>query len=61
MTEQQAHYHKDEHGVLVKCYHKCRNVLTDYAFWIGITVSYPLEHFLWERVPPFSWLIGLAH
>ena len=48
------HEHIDEHGVLIKCYHKCRNVLTDYAFWIGITISYPLEHLLWEQVPGFS-------
>jgi hypothetical protein len=44
------------------CYHKCRTVFTDWGFWIGVTVSFPLEHFLWERVWPFSWitkLIGL--
>lgn len=49
----QPHFHKDEDGALVKCYHRCRNALTDYAFWVGITVSYPLEHLLWERVPVF--------
>lgn len=57
------HTHKDENGLLVKCYHKCRNVLTDYAFWIGVTVSYPLEHALWEHAPGFKHLahaLGLA-
>ncbi len=58
-TQEIFHTHKDENGVLVKCYHKCRNVLTDYAFWIGITVSYPIEHFLWEKVPGFSHIAQL--
>lgn len=58
MSHDHEHYHKDEHGVLVKCYHKCKNLLTDAAFWIGITISYPLEHMLWERIPGFS---HLAH
>lgn len=49
----QPHFHEDETGALVKCYHKCRTVLTDYAFWLGITISYPLEHLLWEKVPGF--------
>lgn len=52
------HYHKNEEGVLIQCYHSCRKSLKDTlgntAFWIGITVSYPLEHLLWERVPVFS-------
>lgn len=50
----QPHYHADETSALIKCYHKCRNVLTDYTFWIGITVSYPLEHALYEKVWPFT-------
>ena len=56
------HYHKNEDGVLIQCYHSCRkglsSTLGNAAFWIGITVSYPLEHLLWERVPGFS---HLAH
>lgn len=47
------HYHKNEDGVLVKCYHACRRVAFTPAFWIGVTVSFPLEHFLWEKVWPF--------
>lgn len=57
-----THVHKDKKGVLHVCYHKCRTVFTDWGFWIGVTVSFPLEHFLWEQVWPFSWitkLIGL--
>lgn len=52
------HYHKNEDGVLVQCYHSCarglRTTLGSVPFWIGITVSYPLEHLLWERVPGFK-------
>lgn len=47
------HEHINEHGVLVKCYHRCRSVLTDYGFWLGCTISFPLEHFIWEKIPVF--------
>ena len=48
------HMHEDENGLLVKCYHKTRSVLADYAFWIGVTISFPIEHFIWEKIPGFS-------
>jgi hypothetical protein len=52
---EEPHYHEDkESGLLVKCFNHCTNLLTDYRFWIGVTISYPLEHFLWEKVWPFS-------
>lgn len=50
------HFHLNENGVLVKCYHGTKTLLTDYAFWIGVTISFPLEHFLWTKVPGFSHL-----
>lgn len=50
------HFHKDEQGQLVKCYHKTRAVLSDYGFWLGVTVSFPLEHWLWHSVPPFKYI-----
>lgn len=50
------HFHPDENGVLVKCYHGTKSLLSDYRFWIGVTVSFPLEHFLWTKVWPFSLL-----
>lgn len=56
------HYHRNEYGALIKCYHSCKNVLTDYAFWIGTLISFPLEHALYEKVWPFtliSKLLGL--
>jgi hypothetical protein len=48
------HTHTDENGLLVKCYHKCRNVLMDYAFWIGTLIAFPLEHALYEKIWPFT-------
>jgi hypothetical protein len=48
------HTHLTEEGILVKCYHKSKNTLCSPAFWIGITVSYPFEHLLWEKVWPFK-------
>lgn len=56
------HYHKDEQGILVQCYHSCRRGLKDtlgsVPFWVGMTVGYPFEHMLWERVPGF---MQIAH
>jgi hypothetical protein len=52
-NKDKSHYHKDEHGMLVKCYHKCKTILAEPAFWIGTTLSFPLEHFLWTKVPGF--------
>lgn len=47
------HYHKDEYGLWVKCYHQCRGLLTNWQFWLGLTFGFPLEHLLWEKVWPF--------
>lgn len=55
----QPHYHKDEKGVLVKCYHECRSLLTDWKFILGVTLSFPIEHFIWEHVWPFSLITKL--
>lgn len=50
------HFHLNEEGVLVKCYHGTKNLLSDYRFWIGVTISFPLEHALWTKVWPFYYL-----
>ena len=49
----QPHYHKTEAGTLINCYHGAKNLLIDYKFWIGLTIGFPLEHFLWTKVWPF--------
>lgn len=53
------HTHVDKNGFVVECYHEAKSQLTSVSFWIGITLSFPIEHFLWEKVPPFSWLTKL--
>lgn len=59
------HVHVDEQGLIVKCYHKCKNILTEPAFWLGVTITFPIEHFLWTKVPGFShiseWLGLFTH
>ena len=51
------HTHTDESGKLVKCYHECVNMLKSYSFWIGVTISFPLEHLIWGKILP---LIGVT-
>ena len=48
------HTHPNEEGFLVKCYHQSKSVLLSGAFWFGVTISFPLEHFIWEKVWPFK-------
>jgi hypothetical protein len=55
----QPHYHKSENGLLIKCYHASRSLLTDWKFWLGTTMGFPLEHFLWEKVWPFTLITKL--
>ena len=52
MTHSCEHEHKTPDGLIVKCYHKCRSIIS-WQFAIGLTLGYPLEHFLWEHVWPF--------
>jgi hypothetical protein len=47
------HFHTNERGILVKCYHATSSLIRDWKFWAGVTLSFPLEHWLWERVWPF--------
>jgi hypothetical protein len=56
-----AHTHKDKKGMVHICYHECKGLITDWRFWAGLTLGYPLEHFLWEHVPPFSYLTEWLH
>jgi hypothetical protein len=50
---QPYHTHETEEGTLVKCYHKTKAVMLDAGFWIGTLVAFPLEHFIWEKLPVF--------
>lgn len=58
---QQPHLHKDESGLLVKCYHQSKSVLASFSFWLGLTIGFPLEHALWEHVWPFTLITKLLN
>lgn len=49
-----GHTHVDENGFIVRCYHKTRSTLFSPAFWFGVTMSFPIEHWLWHSVWPFN-------
>jgi hypothetical protein len=49
-----VHYHKTRTGKVIECYHACKSILADYAFWVGTLVSWPLEHYLFSKVWPFK-------
>lgn len=53
-THVKPHYHEYQ-GILHKCYHKTR---LGWKTWViaGLlaTMSFPVEHMIWEHVPPFS-------
>lgn len=51
----EPHYHLNKIGMLEACYHRCRT-LTKPGFWIGLTLGFPIEHALWDYVPPFSYV-----
>lgn len=34
--------------------HGIRHTILRPAFWIGLTLGFPLEHLLWEKAWPFS-------
>lgn len=50
------HFHRDDAGLIVRCYHQCRTAVLSWGFWLGVTVSFPLEHLLWEKLWPFNLL-----
>lgn len=72
--KEEHHYHHvqdgngQDVGFFVKCYHKTKigfkDTLGSTAFWIGMTLGYPLEHYLWEHLWPFMLLtkwMSVAH
>lgn len=54
MSDAPKHYHKDSDGFFHACYHRTRGVLANWQFWMGMTVGYPFEHYVWEHVRPFT-------
>jgi hypothetical protein len=53
--EKSFHTHLTEDGILIKCYHKSKSaVFTAFMWFLGITASFPIEHFIWEKIWPFK-------
>lgn len=53
-TKETFHTHVNEDGILIKCYHKSKSAAFTAVMWfLGITVSFPIEHFIWEKIWPF--------
>ena len=50
----EGHTHVNEYGRAVRCYHACRSAVLSWQLWLGFTLSFPFEHALWEKVPPFN-------
>lgn len=58
----EPHLHKDEDGHTVFCYHRPPPLWKRALWWaVGLTTTFPLEHALWEKVPPFRWLAHAWH
>lgn len=53
VVDDHSHLHKTPTG-WVRCFHNCKSCLTDVSFWLGVTLSFPLEHLIWEKIPPFN-------
>jgi len=45
------HTHVDDRGFVVKCYHETKSMLLSVSFYVGITLTFPIEHWLWEHTP----------
>lgn len=59
------HLHRAPDGFLHRCYHKCRSIFS-WQFFAGLTLSFPIEHALWTKVPPFVQIaeflgLGIGH
>ena len=59
MAEEAAPHYHESNGVLHACYHQSKSALQSFGFWIGLTIGFPIEHFLWEKIWPFSALTSL--
>lgn len=54
VSDTEGHYHIDEDGFLVRCYHGSKSILGNWRFWAGLTLGFPFEHLLWEKLWPFK-------
>lgn len=47
------HYHQTAVDGVVFCWHKCRSAILSPGFWIGTTLGFPVEHYIWDHIWPF--------
>lgn len=52
------HHHRTSTGAVVACYHKSKNLLLSFEFWVGTTIGFPIEHAIWEG-HVYHWIINL--
>ncbi len=53
------HYHRTEDGFFVRCYHAAsKSLLTNWKFWAVLLISFPIEHYIWTKVYPFTMFSG---
>lgn len=45
-----SHFHRNEQGELIKCFHECKSVVRQPSFWILTTLTFPIEHGIWSLV-----------
>ena len=57
LQKTKKHWHIDDYsGFAYVCYHSCKALITNWQFWLGLTLGFPIEHFLWVKVWPLSLL-----
>ena len=63
-----VHFHENEQGILIRCYHVCRHWLAPgflAGYLVGQTLTFPLEHIQWDHIWPFyyvgDWLDRIGH
>lgn len=52
------HFHKDEHGMLIACYHTAKPAFPFFKWLFVLTATFPMEHLLWEHFPPLVKLLA---
>lgn len=45
---------EEKQGVWSRLHHQLRTTVFSLSFWLGLTLGFPFEHFLWEHVWPFK-------
>lgn len=52
------HFHMNEQGLLVACYHTAKPTFPFFKWLFVLTVTFPIEHLMWEHLPPLVKLLA---